>query len=337
MNGLDIVILVTFFGSTLIGALRGFTKELLSLFSWGGAVTLSYIFLPIARGFVQPYIANPMMGDLAAIFCLFIISLILLSIIANILAGYIHESSFRGVDHSLGFGFGILRGVIFISSLELLLSTFWPRHTQSPTIQTARFTPMVRKGGDTILQILPSAARGWILDQAIKVENQLNAKIKEGLKSEAGAFGETPKDTIPKDGLSSQEPLAGQPPQGSSPGLPLTIHGHPQGMMHSQGQQVPPQMVVIRPPQPGQVPQLATAPQGASPPMDPGNQGATTSPLPTGSNVRGIGQPVRPQDTQTTVDELARLKPRATEREDSGYTRGQRDDMNRLFQAADGE
>jgi hypothetical protein len=44
-----------------------------------------------------------------------------------------------------------------------------------------------------------------------------------------------------------------------------------------------------------------------------------------------------PQDTQATVDELARLKPRSTEKEDSGYTRGQRDDMNRLFQAANGE
>ena len=242
------------------------------------------------------------------------------------------------MDHSLGFGFGILRGVVFISALELLLSTFWPRHTQSPTIQTARFTPMVRKGGDTILQILPSAARGWILDQAIKVENQLNAKIKEGLKNEIGALGEMPKDNAPKEGLSSQHLLTGQPPmQAPSPGLPLTIHGHPQGTMHTQGQQVPPQMVVIRPPQPGQVPQLATAPEGAPPPMGPGNQGATSSPLPMGSNVRGIGQPAKPQDTQTTVDELARLKPRATEREDSGYTRGQRDDMNRLFQAADGE
>ena len=170
MNGIDIIILVVFFASTLIGAMRGFTKELLSLFNWGGSVTLSYIFLPVARSFAQPYIANPMMADGVAIFCLFITSLIMLSIVANIIAGYIHESSFRGIDHSLGFGFGILRGVVFISAAELIFSTFSPRHSQSPTFQSARFIPMARKGGDTLLQILPSAARGWILDQAIKVD-----------------------------------------------------------------------------------------------------------------------------------------------------------------------
>jgi len=113
MNGLDFAILGVFFVSTLIGAMRGFTKEILSLFSWGGAISLSYIFLPVGRSLVQPYIGNPMMADGAALFCTFIISLILLSIIANIIASYIHESSFRGVDHSLGFGFGMLRGVVF--------------------------------------------------------------------------------------------------------------------------------------------------------------------------------------------------------------------------------
>ena len=263
-----------------------------------------------------------------------------MSIIANIIAGYIHESSFRGVDHSLGFGFGILRGVVFISAVELIFSTFSPRHSQSATFQTARFIPMARKGGDTLLQILPSSAREWVLEQAIKVENQLNAKVKEHLKEgvtgHEGVFKQ--KDSSPLNGgLSSQQPIMGQPPvHPSLPSLPLTIQGHPKG---GQGSQVPPQMVVIRPLQPGQVPQLATAPEGGAPMTTPENQaGAMSSPLPAdGSTVRGVGQSAIPQDTQSTVDELARLKPKSTQKEDSGYTRGQRDDMNRLFQAADGE
>lgn len=373
MNALDVVILVTFFASTLIGAMRGFTKELLSLFSWGGAVTLSYVFLPAARHFVQPYIANPMMADGAAIFCLFIVSLILLSIIANIIAGYIHESSFRGVDHSLGFGFGILRGVVFISAAELIFSTFSPRHAQSSTFQNARFIPMVRKGGDTVLQILPGSVREWVLEQAIKVENQLQAKVKENFRTDAGGpsgAGQPDPSNLthgrgsphqPHDGQPyNGQPFNGQPyngqPQGGQPysgqlhdgqqprqdvppALPLTIHGHPGGQP-PQGPQNQSQMVVIRPPQPGQVPQLATAPEGAPVTMSPsGNQqgGSPASSLHVDPSVRGIGQSAIPRDTQATVDELARLKPRATEKEEGGYTRGQRDDMNRLFQAADGE
>jgi membrane protein required for colicin V production len=347
MNGLDIAILAVFFTSVLIGAMRGFTKELLSLFSWGGATALSYVFLPMARTLVTPYIGNPMMADGVTLFCLFIFSLILLSIIANIIAGYIHETSFRGVDRSLGFGFGIFRGVVVISGLELLLSTFWPRHTQSPTIQSARFVPMARKGGDTILQILPSAAREFILEQAMKVETQLQAKIKENIKNEAAGYVEGLKQ-----GDSSSEAFPSSPegqPQApvSPPNLPLTVHGHPQGHPpsypsgHSSGHpgnqtQEQSQMVVIRPSQPGQSSQL-TAPDGVPVLASPGNQGAGAYSPPPGQNVRGIGQAAISRDTQTTVDELARLKPRSTEKEERGYTRGQRDDMNRLFQAADGE
>jgi len=50
---------------------------------------------------------------------------------------------------------------------------------------------------------------------------------------------------------------------------------------------------------------------------------------------QGLGQPTR--DKQTTVDELSRLKPQSSPKEDGGYTRGQRDDMNRLFQSAEGD
>lgn len=339
MNGIDITILGIFFASVLIGALRGFTKELLSLFSWGGASALSYVCVPMARHLVTPYIGNPMMADIATGFCLFILFLILLSIIANIIAGYIHESSFRGIDRSLGFGFGIFRGVVVISGLELLFSTFWPRHTQSPTIQTARFIPMARKGGDTILQLLPSAARESILDQAIKVENQLQAKVKENVKAEAEAFAEGLKQGDPNLGASPHHTAGQSPASPSQPSLPLTIHGQNPSPSDSPGIQAQgqSQMVVIRPPQPGQPPQLGTAPEGAPVLASPGTQGAGAYAPPPAQNVRGIGQAAINQDTQATVDELARLKPRSTEKEESGYTRGQRDDMNRLFQAADGE
>ena len=333
MNGIDIIILGVFFASVLIGVLRGFTKELLSLFSWGGATSLSYACLPMARTLVTPYIGNPMMADGVALFCLFIIFLIFLSIIASMIAGYIHESSFRGVDHSLGFGFGILRGVVVISMVELLLSTFWPRHTQSPTIQSARFVPMARKGGDTMLQILPNSLRESILDQAIKVENQVQTKIKENLKAEAAAYAEGLKQGDPNLlGALAPHP-EGQPHvPASQPSLPLTIHGQPGSQTQGQSQ-----MVVIRPSQPGQPPQLGTVPDGTPVLASPGGQGVGTSSLPLEQNVKGVGQAAVNQDTQATVDELARLRPRSTQKEENGYTRGQRDDMNRLFQAADGE
>jgi membrane protein required for colicin V production len=382
MNGLDFAILGAFFVSTLIGAMRGFTKEILSLFSWGGSVSLSYIFLPLGRSIVQPYIANPMMADGAALFCMFIISLILLSIIANIIASYIHESSFRGVDHSLGFGFGMLRGVVFISIVELIFSTFSPRHLQSHTIQSARFVPMARKGGDTLLQLLPASLRATIIEQAVKVEHQVNSKVQENMKHAlagtgipAGTPGEIPTGGI-QSGLESTfgggtssggahtggffQPSPNSPAQSPSSAqvIPGMAHGvgqpaqgpsqdPAQGMMQPQqgvvvqqqnSQPVQSGMLVIRPPQPGQAPQLAPSSGPAVDPSD-GSPVVTQNTMPSDGGQIVPPQPLgqAPRDSQATVDELSRLKPQSSPKEDSGYTRGQRDDMNRLFQSAGGD
>ena len=353
MSGLDIAILAVFFVSALIGALRGFTKEVLSLFSWGGALSLSYILLPIGRAMVQPYIANPMMVDGVALFSIFIIALIILSIIANMIAGYIHESSFRGVDHSLGFGVGMLRGIVFISATELIFSTFSPRQTQSPTIQSARFIPMVRRGGDMVLDFLPTSLRNLILEQALKVEEHVNAKAQQNLKHAL------PTEGI-KGSLMSQlmvgNPYPGGP--GGEGGIAAGQHSHsssyspaalpstsyntpPQGSinggMHQHEVMVQPQvpvqsgMVVIRPPQPAGVPLVE--PQSQPPYAADSQQAGSLVPSP---YPQGLGQSGT-QDRQKTVDELSRLRPQSSPKEDGGYTKGQRDDMNRLFQSVDGD
>lgn len=339
MTGLDVAIIVALLVSALIGVMRGFTKEVLSLFSWGGATALSYMFLPLGREIVHPYIANPMMADGVAVFGLFIVFLIILSILANLMAGYIRETSFKGIDHSLGFGFGILRGVVFISAVELFFSTFWPRQTQSPTIQSARFIPMVRKGGDTLLQVIPVSLRETIIAQATKIENQAQARLQEQLKSEAyqmlpaGSYGGNGKEAA------LVNPSVGQPVGAHVPSAPMAPQNYPQGMGQSSAHPQTPapaqQMVVVQSPQPGQPPQLVVVPE----------RGADGNPIvpketmstPVSSPI-GLGQSSVAQDSQSTADELARLKPRAVSpRADDGYTQRQRDDMARLLGTTESE
>lgn len=317
MNGVDVGILGVFFISVLIGAARGFTKEILSLFTWGGAVALSYVFLPLAQGIAETYIANPLMAQGVAYLCEFILFLVVLSIIANILSGYIHESSFRGIDHSLGFGFGIIRGVVFISAIELLFSTFSPRQAQSAAMQEARFIPMARKGGDTLLQVLPATTRAWILEQATKVENsRLREQLKNGIPS-ALPHGALPENALgelmagAKLGRGQEGSVsASASPAGKTFSFPMGSSAQG-GQRQEQGTS---QAVVVYPP-----------------PMAPGSGAAPAR----GNPPPGLGQPVR--NAQSTVAELSQLRPQSTApKEEAGYTPAQRADMNRLFQAAGG-
>jgi membrane protein required for colicin V production len=304
MTGLDIAIIGVLFTSALIGIVRGFTKEVFSLFTWGGAATISWWMLPMARGFVHSYIANPMIADGAAIFVLFILSLIILSIISNILAGHIRDSSFGGVDRSLGFGFGILRGVILISAAELIFSTFTPRQAQSPMIKSSKFIHLVRNGGDSLLRILPTSLYDMILSQAAKAENQIKSQASEQIVRKAqNALPQIPRGTQGEQIPPSSEMLP--PPQMGSPQDPS------QTLTSQNLQQGGPSSLLT--------PQASTGPKEM---------------LPQNLPPRGLGESTMLQDKQSTADNLGRLQPLAPQRkaQDLGYRSEHRGDMQRLIE-----
>ena len=317
MTGIDFAILGIIFFSTLIGTMRGFTKELLSVFNWGGAAIFAIKLLPYVRAFMHPYIANPMIADWATIFCLFIIGLITLSIIANVIGSYTNGSSFKGIDHSLGFGFGIVRGAFIISGIELLFSTFSPRQSQSALIQNSRFVPLARRGGDALLQILPVDWQNTIIAQAHKVESQVQSKLHENLKmgaqkdssgSDNGAHIIENTDKDHNQPTSRRHNFSSVPADSPNPNLST--------LYPDTGQNPPGSGIVFTPPQAGQ-------------PAQPGKAAPSSS-----SN---LGQPLAPQDQQSMVDELAILKPRqSAPAADNGYTSPQQNDLNRLIQNANG-
>ena len=315
MTGLDIAIIGLLLASALIGIVRGFTREVFSLFTWGGATTISWWMLPMARGFVHSYIANPMIADSAAIFVLFIISLIILSIFSNILASHIRESSFGGIDRSLGFGFGILRGVILISAAELAFSTFTPRQLQSPMVQSSRFIHLVRNGADSLLRILPVSLYDMILSQAAKVESQARSQASGKIAGEARGILDqiAPSDMTPGDVRGKQiMPRPFLPPS--------TVLPTPQVMGSHQN---PSQMAVIQnPPQEGPAPFVSS-----QAPADPDMPPKAAPP-------RRLGESAMPQDTQSTADKLGRLQPLSPQKNasDSGYRSEHRGDMQRLIE-----
>jgi membrane protein required for colicin V production len=320
--------------SVLIGIMRGFGKEFLSLLKWGGAAAFAYYILPLARELIHPYIPNPMIADLTGLFCLFIIALIVLSIIANMITDNIHNSSFKGIDHSLGFGFGVVRGVVVLTAMEILLSMFSPRLNQSPMIQTSRFIPMVRRGADTLMHVLPASLQNYIITYTHKVESQINAKLHDQLKTQLPGHESQffQGNNHPKN---NDLPLGTQP--GSQDYSSLTNSLLPDG---SQEENSSPS-VIVAPSAQGQAPQLKMAPGTASEtdatqPNQP-NAAALHS-VPGSLSNPSSPSPSGQQDQQTVVDELASLKPRQAEpAEDSGYTSPQQNDLNRLVQTTNGK
>ncbi|QCB42257.1 CvpA family protein [Sphingomonas sp. PAMC26645] len=122
LTALDIVVLIAVAGSAVLGLIRGFVTEVLSMFAWVAMVAMLKLFhIPLAAAL------SPMVGTVggAAVLAFAIITGVTYiggRLVANAIGARTRTSILGPVDRALGFGFGALKGLI-LASLVFLLAT----------------------------------------------------------------------------------------------------------------------------------------------------------------------------------------------------------------------
>ena len=106
--------------SALIGLLRGFVREALSLAAWVAAIWVAVEFSGRLAAVLTHYISVPSLRLMAAFAALFLGILILIGIINFLIVRLLAKTGLGGTDQMLGIVFGIARGVVIITLLILL-------------------------------------------------------------------------------------------------------------------------------------------------------------------------------------------------------------------------
>ncbi len=152
MSSLDLVVLAILAGSTLLGLMRGFVKEVFSLGAW--------ILAFIGARFLGPQVAHFMPADgnpalqygMALVFVFFVI-LIGAGLAGSLLAGLVKWAGLGSFDRFLGVSFGLLRGVAAVIGLTLLVGmTAFPK---SQMWQTALSRPPLEAMAKKVVPWLP--------------------------------------------------------------------------------------------------------------------------------------------------------------------------------------
>src|SRR3974377_2536521 len=111
---LDVILLIVMLVSGLLAIVLGFMREILWIGAWGVAalVTLySYSrVLPIAK----QYISSDMVAAGASVAGVFLITLLIVSVITVRISDLVLDSRVGALDRTLGFLFGLGRGVIIV-------------------------------------------------------------------------------------------------------------------------------------------------------------------------------------------------------------------------------
>jgi membrane protein required for colicin V production len=166
MNWLDIGVVAIVVLSAIFAFARGFVREAFSVIAWVGAAAITFYGFGWAYDRIDPYVQNPLLSQLIAGFGLFIVSLVVLTMITGTLARMVSATAFSPIDRTLGFVFGLARGVFLVCLAYLLVAAALPPSDWPPWLTEARSRPFLQQGADLLYGFLPAALRRRTADAA---------------------------------------------------------------------------------------------------------------------------------------------------------------------------
>ncbi len=168
LNYVDIGIIILIFLSALVGFIRGFVREALSLTIWVAAIVLTIAFaedLSTKLPFTISYALAPLI--IAAVL-IFVGVLIVGSLVNYLVSKGLYAIGMGGLDRILGGAFGVIRGALVVTLLVLLLSLgLTPFVTDSVFWKESAFVPRFKEGAEWVKNMIPADIEQQIKDVGV--------------------------------------------------------------------------------------------------------------------------------------------------------------------------
>jgi membrane protein required for colicin V production len=160
---LDLVLLGVMLISGLLALVRGFMREILSIAAWGAAALATlYAYqklLPTAKA----YFNNDTIATAVTVAGVFIGTLIIVSIITTRVSDMILDSRIGALDRTLGFLFGLARGLLIVVVAYQFFIWLVPDKQQPDWVRGAKSRTMLDSTGEWLKGLLPDDPENSIL------------------------------------------------------------------------------------------------------------------------------------------------------------------------------
>ena len=155
----DLVVIAAVVVAGLVSLWLGVLRVVLGLGGWAGAILATLYGFSHIRPIATRWIETPLFADLAAAAALFVVSLILLTLLAHAIAGRVREAGLGALDRTLGLIAGLSLGVVAVCAGFVVLERVmqWPPGPEGRPawVRTAKSAPLVELGARRLLALLP--------------------------------------------------------------------------------------------------------------------------------------------------------------------------------------
>ena len=186
---LDVILLVVMLISALLAMVRGFMREVLSIASWAAAALLTLYAYPRLKPIVLQYFSNDIVASAVTIGGVFLGTLIVVAVITIKISDMILDSRIGALDRTLGFLFGLGRGLVIVVVAFLFFAWLVPEKSQPEWVRNAKSKVVLQSTGEALMSMLPDDPEGYLrkLKRPREEQDPQDAPPAGGTRSDRGS------------------------------------------------------------------------------------------------------------------------------------------------------
>jgi len=195
---LDLVLLAVMLISGLLAMIRGFMREILSIASWGIAALATLYSFQKLLPFAKNYINNDTIAAAAVIGGVFIGTLIVISIITTRISDMVLDSRIGALDRTLGFLFGLARGLLIVVVAFLFFTWLVPDKQRPDWVTAAKSLTVLNSTGVWLQSLLPDDPENTILNKLKKNKPEEEQRDAEPASPGSDGYSKPARDGLQK-------------------------------------------------------------------------------------------------------------------------------------------
>ena len=163
MNLLDIIIIVILGFCLIRGIFRGIVKELASIVGVVAGLYAAYTYYTYVSRLLTQWISNSGYRNILAIFLIFCLVMIFIGVLGILIKYALKIAHLGWFDRICGAGFGSIKGILIVSVIIFMLTTFLPGGT--PVVRDSLLAPHVMMLSEKIVLVVPDDMKRKFTDK----------------------------------------------------------------------------------------------------------------------------------------------------------------------------